>query len=194
MGNKIVYGLKKVCYFKWTESAEGVLTPGTPIEIPGMKTLTADPKGDQEKIYANNEIYYVSNSNEGYEGNIGTLALPEEFRTEHLGEYKNADGVLIETNDAAFNPFGLLFEFEGDEKAVRHCMPYCTASRPKQEGKTSEGKIDPQETEISYVGQQIPGTKIVKWSTGDGTTKAVYDAWFTKVSVPELTPPTGSGV
>ena len=55
-----------------------------------------------------------------------------------LREELDSKGVLIENASAELAAFALLFEFDGDQRHIRHVLYNCSASRPGIEGKTNE--------------------------------------------------------
>ena len=100
--------------------------------------------------------------------------LPESFRTDVLGETLDGKKVLVENADAKQAAFALLFEFDGDEKAIRHVLYNCSATRPSVESQTKEESIEPVRT------QRLPDGRI-KARTGDTTDEATYTGWYDKV-------------
>ena len=93
--NKVKFGLSNVHIAKITEK-DGEITYGTPFKMPGAKSLTADPEGDITKFYADNIVYYISNSNQGYSGDLEVAMLVEEFLTQILGQTKDKNGALMQ--------------------------------------------------------------------------------------------------
>ena len=63
--NKVQFGLEKVHYAVLEGGAYG-----TPVPIPGAVNLSLNPVGEMEKFYADNVVYYVSNTNDGYDGDL----------------------------------------------------------------------------------------------------------------------------
>lgn len=181
--NKVEFGLSNVHYAPYTE-ASGVITFGTPIPIPGAVSMTGDPVGESSKFYADNMVFYVVNSNQGYENTLSIARIPQQFAVDALGEeLDETDGVLNELADKQGKPFALLFQFEGDKKAVRHVMYNCTAARPSISGQTKEEgvEITPNELTLTASPIELDGKLIVKTKTTDATTQAIYDSWFTTV-------------
>ena len=98
-----------------------------------------------------------------------------------------ADGVLIERSDITESVyFALLFEFDGDQKAIRHVMYNCTASRPTIESQTKESSIEPG-TETLSIAADPREDGLVKSRTGDDTSTATYNNWYKNVYVPSAT-------
>ena len=82
--------------------------------------------------------------------------------------------------------FAMLFQFEGDKKAIRHVMYYCSASRTATEGATKEDSTTPQTETLNIAADPRPGDELVKARSGADTTSEVYNAWFTRVYVPTI--------
>lgn len=181
--NKVQFGLSKAAFAPY--SVEGdVVTFETPIPIPGAVSLTLDPRGELTEFYADNILYYVASSNQGYDASLEIATIPQKFATEALGEVLDeTDGVLTEVADAQGKPFAFLFQFEGDVKATRHVMFNCTANRPSISGSTKTTSTEPGTTELSLVSSpiEIDGKLLVKTKTTDATSPEIYDAWYTSV-------------
>ena len=79
--------------------------------------------------------------------------------------------------------FALLFEFDGDVKAVRHVMYNCSASRPGIESETKEDTIEPGTETLSLTcDPRYDG--LVKSKTGDTTSNTTYEDWYKSVYIP----------
>lgn len=191
MANKIKYGLKNV------HVAIATIDPATNtasydneniIPIPGAVNISLDPQGENTPFYADNIVYYLSVSNNGYEGDLEIALIPEEFATKILGDVKDANGVLVEKANVSPVHFAMMFQFEGDAKATRHVLYNCVASRPPVEGQTKEDTITPQTETLTITATPIHNTvldaDIVKGRTGDTTTTEQYNSWFESVYQP----------
>ena len=184
MANKIKYGISK-CYFAVaTDDGTGALTYGTPVALPGAVSLSLDAQGDMNTFYADNIAYFTSSANNGYQGDLELALIPDSFRTSVLGEVTDTNGLLVEKADASTVEFALLCQFEGDDKATRHCMYRCVASRPQVNGNTKEESIEPQTETITITAMPRINDQVVKAKCPD--TSAKYATWFSEVAEPDL--------
>lgn len=180
--NKVRYGLKNCYYSKITYSDDDTISYETPKPLKGAKSISVSPVGDSEIVYADNEEYYINTENNGYEGDLELMQMPDDFKTDILGEsLDETDGVRTENATTKYSEFALLFEFDGDVKARRHCFYRCTCSRLKIEGKTTEDKKEFATETLSIKALPRNDNKNVKVSTTSTTTEIVYNAWYSKV-------------
>lgn len=92
-------------------------------------------------------------------------------------------GVLIENSEVELAAFALLFEFDGDQKHIRHVLYNCSASRPGIEGKTNEDSKEVQTEKLSL--KAVPlANGMVKAKTGNTTDATTYADWCKAVYVP----------
>lgn len=189
MANKIKYGLRNVHYAKITatDPTTGAVTYATtPVAIPGAVNLAMDASGEQTPFYADDVTYWMGDSNNGYSGTLEIALVPDSFRTDILGEKVDANGVYYETADATPSEFALLFEFQGDESATKHCFFRCSASRTAVNGSTKEASITPQTETINLTAMARINDQMVKARCP--RTSSAYATWFD--SVPTITPAT----
>lgn len=186
--NKIKFNIKNVHVAKQTET---VTETGTtynyedPKRIPGAVSISMDAEGEISTFYADGIAYYVTSANNGYSGDLEMALIPSWFREEILNETKDANGVLVENSNNGTNPFALLFEFDGDAKAIRRCMYNCTCTRPSIESETKEETVEPGTETLSITNS--PRTDgLVKSQTGPDTTVEAYNDWYKKVYVPQI--------
>jgi len=189
MANKIKYGIEKVYYAVATIAADGTATYDTPVALPGAVNLSLEAQGDQNVFYADNINYYVSQANNGYQGDLEMALITDDFRKAILGEHESTTGkVLVEEADVAPAHFALLFQFEGDVKATRYVMYNCVASRPATASATKAEAIEPQTETVQITATSIYNaaldSDIVRAKTGEETTQTIYDGWFTSVWQP----------
>lgn len=183
--NKVKYNLKNAHYALLTIGEDGTVSYGNPTAIPGSVSISLDANGEPENFYADGIAYYVINNNMGYEGDLELALIPESFRTEVLMEQLDDNGVLIENAQVELASFALLFEFDGDQKHIRHVLYNCAASRPGIEGKTNEVSREVQ-TETLTIKATPLASGIVKAKTGNTTDTTVYDDWYKAVYMPTV--------
>lgn len=187
MGNKVKYNLKNVHAAKLTETVTAgvsTFTYAKPQAIPGAVSISLDAEGESSPFYADGIVYFRSVTNNGYSGDLEIALIPEWFRTEILREQLDAKGVLVENNDNAESvKFALLFEFDGDVRAIRHVLYNCSASRPSIESETKEDTIEPG-TETLSITADPRADGLVKARTGDTTDAAAYAEWYNNVYIP----------
>lgn len=186
MGNKVKYNLKNVHAAKMTENAaDGAPTfsYAAPKAIPGAVSVSLEAEGDTSPFYADGIVYFRSETNNGYSGDLEIALIPEWFRTEILQETLDSKGVLVESSDVGESvKFALMFEFDGDVNAIRHVLYNCTASRPSIESSTKEEKIEPGTEKLSITADPRPDG-LVKARTGDTTDREAYENWYKSVYV-----------
>lgn len=179
--NKILYGIEKCYVAKITEN-DGEITYGTPFEVKGARGLNMEPQGETTKVYADNTVYYIANSNQGYEGDLVLLITPEQFLTEILGQTKDKNGAVFENADDKQARFALMFEGKGDEKARRWVFFDCTATRPSRENKTQEESLEAGEDTMTITMSPRSTDKAIKaYIEPNETNKEAYDKFFDKV-------------
>lgn len=187
--NKIKYGISK-CYYAKQTTTEGVVTLATPVALPGARSLSLDPQGELVKWYADNVTYWSGEAKNGYSGSLELAILPDSFKKDILGFAEDENKVLYEDENAAGSPFALLFQFEGDQKGIRHIIYNCFATRPGMAGNTKEESIEPETDTIDIESGSIPvmigGVQkmIAKASTGEQTSAEVYNAWYETAYIP----------
>ena len=181
--NKVKFNICNVHYAPITKAEDGSVTFDTPVAMPGAVSISLDPTGEPESFYADGVEYYVINNNQGYDGDLELAMIPESFRTDILKEEQDANKVLVENSNSETGSFALLFEFDGDQKHIRHVMYNCSASRPGIEGKTNEDKKEVQTEKLSL--KAVPlANGMVKAKTGNTTDATTYADWYKAVYVP----------
>ena len=181
--NKVKFGLKNCHYAIATLAADGTVTFGTPVAMPGAVSLSLDAEGDNDPFYADDSVYYMVSNNNGYSGDFELALIPESFLTDVMHETEDANGVIVENKDVEPEHFALLFEFSGDQRKIRHCMYYCSATRPSVTGSTKEDSTEVQ-TETLTIKATPLADGMVKAKTGDSTDETVYKDWYKAVYMP----------
>jgi phi13 family phage major tail protein len=183
--NKVVFGLKNVHFAVITEGEDGTFTYSTPVRLPGAVEISLDPTGETSNFYADDILYYTTSTNSGYEATLTVAAISNEFRQAVLGEtLTTTDSIMEERTDQRPNKIAFMFEFDGDQKAVRHCLYNVTVTRPSLTSATKTETAEPQPQELSLIAAPRPSDTIVKRSTTVDTPAAVYDAWYSAVYEP----------
>lgn len=181
--NKVKYNLKNTHYAMLSIAEDGSVSYGTPTAMPGSVSISLDANGEPENFYADGEAYYVINNNMGYNGDLELAMIPESFRTDALKEQLDDKGVLIENAHVELAAFALLFEFDGDQRHIRHVLYNCSASRPGIEGKTNEESREVQTEKLTIKAAPL-ANGMVKAKTGDTTDATVYNDWYKAVYMP----------
>ena len=185
--NKVKFNLKNVHAAILSQNDEGVYSYGAPQAIPGAVSMTLDAEGETSPFYADGIVYFRTTANNGYSGDLEIALIPEWFRTQVLKEIKDTNGVLVERSDNTETVyFALLFQFDGDDHSIRHVFYNCSVSRPTIASQTKEETVEPV-TETLSLTADPRDDGLVKCSTGDDTTDAVYNAWFESVYTPVVT-------
>ena len=187
MSNKIKYNLKNVHAAIQTRDGAGGYSYATPVAIPGAVSLSMEAQGETTPFYADGIVYFRSVSNNGYSGDLEIALIPDWFREQVLKEIKDNNGVLVESNnDVEPVYFALLFEFDGDQKSIRHVLYNCSVSaRPTVESSTKEENIEPG-TETLSLSADARDDGLIKARTGDDTNTTSYNSWYNQVYIPSI--------
>lgn len=190
MANKITYGIKNVYFAPVTETldaqtGEWTVTYGTPVALKGARSIALTARNEAVQFSAdNNPDYFAQNIFNGYEGDLTMAIIPDSFRTACLGERTDTNGLVGQSLDDKPGPFALMFQFEGDDKEVRHVLYRCVAGQTDVNSTTRETTIEPNEEAISLTCGGSMDAGLVKWKAQNGTTP--YDTWFSSVYVPTI--------
>ena len=198
--NKVKYGLSKVYYALATETVatdgSGAITTtyGSLKALAGAVSLTMSSNAQKSVFRADNEDYFISyGDSSGYDGSLEVARVNEGFLKDVLGYVEDDDNILVESSASTKQTtyFALLFEFDGDQQATKHCLYKCSASRPDLASQTTGegGSIDPQTETLNITAVPRADTdKYIHLQTQDTTSTAVTAAWYTAVPVPTFTP------
>ncbi|RBP89398.1 phi13 family phage major tail protein [Cytobacillus firmus] len=190
--NKVIFGIKNAHYATFTTDTEGNIIYGTPIPMPGLVELSLEIRGDLIEFYADDNLYFSGQNNQGYDATLSIANIPESFAIDVLGEIKDAtDMVSTEVATAKGAPFAFLFEFGGDVKATRYVLYNCTANRPTVTSSTTTDTVEPTPNELTFVSSARSTDYAVKTKTTPDTPAAIYDAWYDAVYEPTLTETAG---
>lgn len=194
MANKVRTGLKNVHIASVTVSSglNPSVTFGTPVPWPGAVTFSYAPIGEVSEFYADDVVYWSGGGSTGYDCSLETALIPDWFYTDYLGMAVDDNGNIIETASDNGSYFAFLFEFSADEKAIKHCLFYCKASSPTEEGETKGEQAEPKTTTVEFKASPCPipitidgvdKNVIKKRSTPNSSD---YASWYNSVSLPTV--------
>ena len=197
--NKVKYGLKNVHYALVTETVatdgSGAVTSsyGDLKALAGAVSLSLSSSASKSIFRADNSDYYISYGEGGYEGDLEVARINENFLKDVLGLVEDNDKILVESSSAfkTTNYFALVFEFDGDQQATKHCLYKCSASRPNIASQTTgeNGSTDPQTETVTITAvPRADADGYIHLQTQDSTSTAVISAWYSAVPVPTFTP------
>lgn len=179
--NKVKYGLTNVHYAELIEGENGEISFGPPKHIPGAVNLALSAQGDQETFYADDTAYYTTSANDGYSGDFEVAIIPDHFRQTVLGETLHAaDQVLVENAAAEGKRFALLYQIAGDQRASLRVLYNCKASRPGENGSTSNKSRTPKTDTLTITASPLADGTVRAKTTAE-TPQAVRDNWFKSV-------------
>lgn len=186
MANKVKFGLCDVHLAKITYGTDAngkpTVTYETPFALPGAVNLTLDPEGDSADFYADNTKYFSDAANNGYSGSLEVALASEKFRTDILGETKDANGVLVENADDTLSDFALGFRIEGDETGRKYWYYQVSPSRISTASQTIETSKTPVTDTINIVAAaRITDKKVRGFIEDNGSNTATYNSFFSTV-------------
>lgn len=189
--NKFHYDLKNVHYVPGVIAEDGTISYKKPVRIYGAVSMDISQEGDVTKIRADGIDYLVVTSNNGYAGTINFVNIPDQFRTDCLGEkVDSVNGIQYEDANVEPTPFALLFEFSGDSYNKRHVLYNNIATRIGLNAENKDNQKEPDMEELEITASPalflIDGDykSIVKASTFKDTKSDVYRDWFNRVYIP----------
>ena len=147
--NKVRYGLSNVHVGTLTVE-DGTPTFGVPKAYPGAVNMTLTAEGESSTFHADNIAYYVTNSNNGYTGELEMAYLYDWFETQYLGNEESNEGMVVEKSGTPEQAAYIMFQFEGDINATKYIIYNVTFSRPDIEGGTVEDTVEPNTTTIPF--------------------------------------------
>jgi phage major tail protein, phi13 family len=188
--NKVKYNLKNVHWAELTDEETFEYGPVKP--WPGAVSLSLSAEGDTNVFYADGIAYYTSVSNNGYTGDFESALVPDEFSEEIMKNTADANGVQLEDANVVPKAFALLFEFDGDVKAIRRVLYNCKMTRPSIESETTQGSIEPKTESGTLTATPLlhseTGMALVQGKTTVNTKADTYSAWYNQVYTPSTTP------
>lgn len=174
--NKVQFGLKNVHYAVLGDSGYA-----SPKPVPGAVNLSLSAEGDMQKFYADNIAYYVTNTNNGYSGDLEIARIPDAMYEEIFGFEKTVtSNVLSEVANAQAVTFALLFQINGDQNDNCYVLYACTAGRPDIAGSTIGESTEPKTQTVSISAVPTADGKVFAKTTGETPDQTKQD-WFKSV-------------
>lgn len=192
--NKVKFGLKNVHIAFMDTASETQPAWETPTKVPGAVSFTPEPEGESSPFYADDMIYYVATSNNGYTGELEMANLPDEVLARMFGWEVDDNGMLVEVADGKPEKFALMGEVQGDARNRRFVYYDVQATRPTSEKATKTESTDPNTDTLPVTMSPIEiGEKMVV--KGDielnETNQAAFDGFFDAVYTPVFGLPAG---
>lgn len=200
--SKVMYGLSNVHYALLTESTdpqtgEIISTYGEVKAWPGAVNITLDPSGNPVIFSADNTAYYTLINNQGYEGSFECALIPDDIRLDTLGNTKDNNGMIVESDHDEVSYFALMFEINTDKNPNRYVFyKVSLAQRPSVASETVDVTSDlsvktetvnfkamPQTSETVINGVRC---HLVKAFTGQDVNATAYNNFYTAVYTPDF--------
>lgn len=181
MNNKVKFGLCDVHVAKITVANDGTISYGTPFAIPGAVSLTLDPAGESEPFYADNTQYFIGSSNQGYTGSIELALIPDDFRTQILGETVDSNNAHFENIDDIISPFALGFRINGDKTNRKYWYYNNTATRPSNTSQTIEATKTPVTETLNITSTARPDGQVRTFMDETTENATAYANFFNEV-------------
>ena len=200
--SKVMYGLSNVHYALLTETTDPqtgaiVSSYGEVKAWPGAVNLTLDPQGNPVTFSADNTAYYTLINNQGYSGDFECTLIPDDVRLDTLGNTKDENGFIVESDHDQVSYFALMFEINTDQNPNRYVFyKVALAQRPSVASETVDVTSDlsvktekvtfkamPQSSETVINGVRC---HIVKAFTGKDVDATAYENFYQAVYVPSF--------
>ena len=181
---KVRYGVRNCHYATATHTAAGsVFGPLKPWE--GMSAISLPPVGTPLKVFGDDVTWFTVSVNQGYDGNITAHQVPNDYRINHMGEYKDENGVMVERSSAQPLTHAIVGEFQtADEMSVnpkRWALYNCTAGRADFSGTTKTDSIEVASYSIPITVAPTPADELVKATILKSDNEAIFNSWLSSV-------------
>lgn len=186
MSKKVMFNIKKAQAFKIDSVSEaGVPTYNAKrLLMPGMVSLSLNVEGSTEPFYADGIVYYTAGSATSYTGSISNALLQDDFLTDILKYFEDANGNMVQTDEQPAE-FGMQFAVDSDDGEVYFTLFRVSMNNPGRNFQTKEDSatINPQEFDISVTPVAMAdGTYVIQSYAEKGTTN--YGTYFESISLP----------
>lgn len=165
--------LAKVGYFQHLTDAAGNVTysPISQLEskLSGGREYSAEPQGDPVTVYADSQIVYSEETNNGYTITLTLIDLIDDVAKNWIGNaVDDSTGAVAEYSNIGERPhFGLVladYTTDGIGKITYFYNCY-VSKRPTKAGKTSEDTFEPQYTELEITAKPRESDHLVCYET-----------------------------
>ncbi len=165
--NKVEFGISNLWAGTYSESG-GTATLGTPLRMPGARSLTLDAETSENKFYADDVVYWADYTDNGFKGDLTVAIFGDDFKTTFLGYVELADGGFADIKGATKPAAYLMFEGKGDAKKRRFILLNVKFGSISREYKTVEENKEPVEEKIpvTVLGSNITGITRVAYTQG----------------------------
>ena len=190
--NKVKFGLSMMAYAVATANNDGTYDYATPVMFPGAKNLSLEKQGELTKYWFDDVAYYVTDSDQGFDGELEVAKVIDSFNTDILGHWDDDSGVTYDNTRASSQHFALLYQTKGDAHARRHVIYDCVAGTPSINAATIEdGENEPQTETLPITASSVYDTVHQKYiSKGScSPTASAWGTWYDAVHCPWLTTP-----
>lgn len=182
MSDKVKFNIKNVHVAPMEEDGN---TPkwGNVIKIPGAVTFALDPQGEITPFYADGIVYYQSQANNGYTGDLEAALFPAEFLKAIFQIQEGEESkVLTENSNKEIKPFAMMFEEDGDVSGTKFVLYNCMATRPKRTFNTNTNTKTPQTQTISITASPLESGNVMAM-TQETTPESVRNNWYKGVYI-----------
>ena len=182
--NIVEFGVSELRVGTYTVGDSGEVTMGAPVALPGAKSISLDPEGDEIKFYADDKVYWSGYSDNGFSGTMEVALFTDAFKTAFMGYVTLADGGIAAIKGADRKKVYIAFQSKGDALGRRGILYNVTLGGIKREYASIEDKKEPitESMDITVNGDNATGMILVKYKEGD----TGYDTLFTTPPVPTL--------
>lgn len=182
--NKVRFGLSNLYFGTYTVAANGTVTLGSPVKVPGAVSLNLDPETEETVFWADNVKYYVTNADNGFTGEVEVAAFNDDFKTTFMNYVALADGGIAQIKGMDNQTCYMMFQSEGDAQSRRGILYNVSLGQISRSYQTTEGTKEPQTATlgITVVGDNETGITRASY-TEDATG---YSTLFSAPPVPNL--------
>lgn len=178
--NKVQFNLRNVHYAVNTGTLSAPVF-SAPVLVEGAVSLTLDPQGSVEPLYADGITYYTAIANNGYSGDLTMARFPDSMLEAVWGmEIEATDKVLKENAFVEPKQFALLYQIDGDQNNDYYVLYNCSGTRPAIGGETNSDTKTVQTRSTTITATPLADGSVMARTTAD-TTQQVKTDWFTAV-------------